>query len=96
MSFRVSSVCRWTARAGLSLGLALSLALPAKAQAPLLRLVDAVAQGQFHIYSAASFDEALQLRTGCSAGSVDAAVIARVEQLHALARSFNGGRGKDD
>jgi lon-related putative ATP-dependent protease len=60
-------------------------------------VLDAVQQGQFHVYSAGTIDEALQLLTGYSIESIDAKVLARVAELHRLARSFRdkGGDGED-
>ena len=48
----------------------------------------AAAQGEFHIYSADTIDQALELLTGFSAESIDLRVQARVEELHCLAKSF--------
>ena len=52
-------------------------------------VLDAVAAGQFHVYSAATIDEALELLTGYSASSIDNCVLARVEELHKLAKEFS-------
>ncbi len=51
-------------------------------------VLDAAAAGQFHIYSANTIDDALELLTGYSASSIDARVLARIEELQALAKSF--------
>ena len=60
-------------------------------------VLDAVAAGQFHVYSAANIDEALEILTGFSATSIDNCVLARVDELHKLAREFNTKEGgKDD
>ena len=60
-------------------------------------VLDAVAAGQFHIYGADSIDEALELLTGYSAASIDAMVVARLEELGELARKFaHKGDGKND
>ena len=60
-------------------------------------VLDAVAAGQFHIYCADSVDQALELLTGYSAASIDDCVLARVEELHKLAKEFAGkGSDKDD
>lgn len=62
-------------------------------------VLDAVDAGQFHVYSADSIDQALELLTGYTAQSIDETVKARVEQLHELARKFgdkhNGKDGND-
>ncbi len=52
-------------------------------------VLDAVAAGQFHIYCADSIDQALELLTGYSATSIDDCVLARVEELHKLAKKYN-------
>ncbi|MEJ2531823.1 MAG: ATP-binding protein [Halioglobus sp.] len=49
---------------------------------------EAVAAGNFHIYSVETIDHALEVLTGFTADSIDAAVQARVEELQKLARSF--------
>lgn len=49
---------------------------------------EAVAAGTFHIYSAATIDQALELMTGYSVASIDARVAARVDELQRLARRF--------
>jgi len=60
-------------------------------------VLDAVAAGQFHVYSAANIDEALEILTGFSATSIDNCVLARVDELHKLAKEFNTKEGgKDD
>ena len=51
-------------------------------------VLDAVNAGTFHIYSTDTIDAALELLTGYSAASIDAAVLARLEELTALAREF--------
>ena len=58
---------------------------------------DAVAAGRFQVYCADDIDTALELLTGYSATSIDAAVIRRLAELDALAKQFadqgkNGGR----
>jgi len=57
-------------------------------------VLDAVAAGQFQVYSADTIDEALELLTGFSAASIDGLVQARLEELGELARKF-GGKGDD-
>jgi predicted ATP-dependent protease len=57
-------------------------------------VLDAVAANRFQVYSADSIDEALELLTGYSAASIDARVIARLEEFEALARKFSA-RGND-
>lgn len=58
---------------------------------------DAVAAGQFHIYPVADVDAALELLTGSTVHSVDARVMARVEELQTLASRFSGrDESKDD
>lgn len=52
-------------------------------------VLDAVSEGKFHVYSVASIDQALELMTGFSVASIDACVMARVEELHALSRQYN-------
>ena len=64
-------------------------------------VLDAVAANQFQVYSADSIDEALELLTGYSAASIDARVIARLEEFEVLARKFSArsadkGDGGDD
>jgi lon-related putative ATP-dependent protease len=51
-------------------------------------VLDAVAADQFSIYSADSIDQALELLTGCTAASIDRAVLAELDKLHELARKF--------
>ena len=51
-------------------------------------VLDAAAEQQFHIYSADTIDDALELLTGYSAASIDARVLARIQELQALARRF--------
>lgn len=58
-------------------------------------VLDAVAAGQFGVYCANTIDDALELLTGYSASSIDERVIARLDELDALARKFSR-RGKDD
>jgi lon-related putative ATP-dependent protease len=55
---------------------------------------EAVAAGQFHIYSVDTIDRALEVLTGYSASSIDKSVLARVAELHRLAREF-GDKGGD-
>ena len=60
---------------------------------------EAVQQGQFHVYTASSIDEALEIMTGQTVSSIDARVNARVEQLQAAVKSFSvstGGGQEDD
>jgi len=52
-------------------------------------VLDAVTAGRFHIYCADSIDQALELLTGYSATSIDDCVLARVEELHKLAKEYN-------
>ena len=65
-------------------------------------VLDAVAANQFQVYSADSIDDALELLTGYSVASIDARVIARLEEFEVLARKFSarsddkGGGGDDD
>jgi lon-related putative ATP-dependent protease len=64
-------------------------------------VVSAVADGSFHIYSASTVNEALELLTGCSSESIDARVSARISELQELARGFaeherNRGEEKAD
>jgi predicted ATP-dependent protease len=56
---------------------------------------EAAAQGNFHIYSADTIDQALELLTGFSVDSIDQRVQARVEELHALARAFTTRDGDE-
>ena len=58
-------------------------------------VLDAVNAGQFHIYSAATIDQALELLTGYTTDSIDAKVMARVEELHTLAKEFSRKGAKD-
>lgn len=51
---------------------------------------NAVSRGDFHIYCADTIDQALESLTGFSAPSIDARVLARVERLQQLAKSFAG------
>ena len=61
---------------------------------------DAVAAGKFQVYCAQSIDTALELLTGYSAASIDAAIMQRLEELDALAKKFaskdKGDNGDDD
>jgi predicted ATP-dependent protease len=59
---------------------------------------DAVSAGQFHVYSAATIDHALELLTGFSVESIDARVQDRVEELYQLTRQFSakGGASEED
>lgn len=59
-------------------------------------VLDAVAAGQFHIYSASTIDEALELLTGYTAASIDACVQARVAELQQLAAAFASHRDSGD
>ncbi len=58
-------------------------------------VLEAVAAGQFHIYSADTIDRALELLTGCTVASIDTRVQARLEQLQELAKEF-GNRERGD
>jgi lon-related putative ATP-dependent protease len=61
-------------------------------------VVNAVGEGRFHIYSAATVDQALELLTGFSIESIDARVRHRIDELQELARSFadaDKGRGEE-
>jgi predicted ATP-dependent protease len=51
-------------------------------------VLEASAAGQFHVYSADNVDAALELLTGHTAASIDARVMARIEELQALSRRF--------
>jgi lon-related putative ATP-dependent protease len=51
-------------------------------------VVGAVAEGRFHIYSATTVDQALELLTGFSIESIDTRVRHRIDELQELARSF--------
>jgi lon-related putative ATP-dependent protease len=51
-------------------------------------VLKAVDDGKFHIYSASTVDEALELLTGFSSASIDARVLGRIDELQALARRF--------
>ena len=61
---------------------------------------DAVAAGKFQVYCAQNIDTALELLTGYSAASIDAAIMQRLEELDALAKKFagkdKGDSGDDD
>ena len=59
-------------------------------------VLDAVAAGRFHVYSADSVDEALELLTGCTAESIDNCVLARLTELRALAREYADKGEKND
>jgi predicted ATP-dependent protease len=59
-------------------------------------VLDAAAAGTFHIYSVDNIDQALELFTGYSAKSIDDGVLARVEELQALSRSFSEKEGDKD
>ena len=54
---------------------------------------EAVQQGQFHVYTANSIDEALEIMTGQTVSSIDARVNARVEQLQAAVKAFSVSEG---
>jgi lon-related putative ATP-dependent protease len=54
---------------------------------------EAVQQGQFHVYTAKSIDEALEIMTGQTVSSIDARVNARVEQLQAAVKAFSVSEG---
>jgi lon-related putative ATP-dependent protease len=49
----------------------------------------AVTAGQFHVYSAHSIDQALELLTGYTVDSIDSCVQARVEELFTLSLKFS-------
>jgi predicted ATP-dependent protease len=58
-------------------------------------VLDAVAQGQFRVYSVETIDQALQLLTGFSAASIDSLILARLEELDTLVRKYaDKGEGK--
>ncbi len=60
-------------------------------------VLDAVAADQFQVYSAETIDDALELLTGYSVASIDALVLARLDELDELARKFaRRGDGKND
>ena len=59
-------------------------------------VLDAVAAGKFHIYSVSSIDQALEILTGFSHGSIDECVLARVEELQEQARKFSAREDKAD
>ena len=59
-------------------------------------VLDAVAAGNFHIYSVSSIDQALEILTGFSHSSIDDVVLARVEELQEQARKFSGKEDKAD
>ena len=50
---------------------------------------DAVAGGNFHVYTANTIDEALEVLVGATVQSIDARVSARIEQWYQLARRFS-------
>ena len=50
---------------------------------------DAVAGGKFHVYTANTIDEALEVLVGATVQSIDARVSARIEQWYQLARRFS-------
>ena len=65
--------------------------IPASNQVHLMLRADvraAVDNGQFHIYLVENIDRALETLTGYSAASIDARVMARVEELQQLTRQF--------
>jgi lon-related putative ATP-dependent protease len=49
---------------------------------------EAVARGEFHIYCVETIDQALETLTGFSSTSIDARVLARVEELHQLTQQY--------
>ena len=51
-------------------------------------VLGAVADGKFHVYSAETVDDALQLLTGFTSESIDTRVLARISELQQLSRSF--------
>lgn len=60
-------------------------------------VLDAVADGKFHIYTADHIDQALALLTGYNTSSIDKAVLTRVKEWQQLAKTFSGkGSGADD
>ena len=59
-------------------------------------VLDAVAAGKFHIYSVSSIDQALEILTGFSHGSIDECVLARVEELQEQTRKFSAREDKAD
>ncbi len=56
-------------------------------------VLDAVEQDQFHVFTASTVDDALEILTGFSAQSIDAIVEKRVQELHDLAKAFSGKNG---
>lgn len=58
-------------------------------------VLDAANEGNFHIYSADSIDQALELTTGYTASSIDQRVLARLEELFELGREFTHSRNGD-
>jgi lon-related putative ATP-dependent protease len=64
-------------------------------------VLDAVAADKFQVYCANTIDEAMELLTGYSASSIDAHVLARLDELDELARKYarnkkNEGEGRND
>ena len=49
----------------------------------------AVANGTFHIFTAATVEDALELLTGFSATSIEATIDARLDELIVTARKFS-------
>lgn len=59
-------------------------------------VLDAVAAGEFHIYSVSTIDQALEVLTGFSHTSIDERVLVRVAELHETARKFSSRGDKPD
>ena len=49
----------------------------------------AVANGTFHVFTAATVEDALELLTGFSAASIEATIDSRLDELIAAARKFS-------
>jgi lon-related putative ATP-dependent protease len=58
-------------------------------------VLDAVAGGQFSIYSAETIDQALELLTGYTSASIDRQVLAELDRLHELAKAFREADQED-
>jgi len=58
-------------------------------------VLDAVAAGNFKIYSVDTVDEALELLLGYSAASIDECVMSRLEELQKLSKKFTS-KGSDE
>jgi len=55
----------------------------------------AVADGTFHVFTAATVEDALELLTGFSATSIEATIDARLNELIAAARKFSDKATED-